>query len=199
MKRRAFTMIELLFVIAIIATLAAVLFPVFARAREAARRSSCASNLEQIGVALGMYAQNYDGRLPRKNNDFGVLYRYASSVDVFYCPSDNQEHEWRFKTMKLPAAVGTYGEDSRIPIQFSSSYVYKGGYTIEDRVDTMIAGESKAFHSDRVNVLYLGGHVKSVPAETYKPIVVPIAPLEPPERPGAPPSPTDIPPEGGPR
>ena len=179
MKRRAFTMIELLFVIAIIATLASILFPVFARAREAARRSSCASNLEQIGVALGLYAQSYDGHYPRRNNDFGALYRYASSVDVFYCPSDSQTREWKFKNGRTSRTIDLYDDGDRTPVQISSSYVYKGGYTIEDRVDTLIGGESKPFHSERVNVLYLGCYVKSVPAETYKPIVTPIKPPEP--------------------
>jgi prepilin-type N-terminal cleavage/methylation domain-containing protein/prepilin-type processing-associated H-X9-DG protein len=200
MRRRAFTMIELLFVIAIIAILASILFPLFARARESARRLSCASNLEQLGVALGMYAQSYDGHYPRKNNDFGALYRYCSSTDVFYCPSDSQERVWRFKTVKLPAPAGLYGEDARLPILFSSSYVYKGGCTIEDRVDTLIAGEAKAFHTDRVNVLYLGGHVRGAPAETYKPIVSPIeAPKLPEERqvPGRAPD-GDINPSDGP-
>ena len=60
-KMRGFTLIELLVVIAIIAILAAILFPVFARARENARKSTCQSNLKQIGVASSMYAQDYDG------------------------------------------------------------------------------------------------------------------------------------------
>jgi prepilin-type N-terminal cleavage/methylation domain-containing protein/prepilin-type processing-associated H-X9-DG protein len=63
--RRGFTLIELLVVIAIIAILAAILFPVFARAREKARQSSCQSNLKQIGIAWTMYAQDYDERYPR--------------------------------------------------------------------------------------------------------------------------------------
>ena len=138
-------------------------------------------------MALSLYAQSCDGHLPRKNNDFGALYRYCEG-DVFYCPSDSQEHLWRFKTIKLPAPVGVYGEELRVPIQLSSSYVYKGGFTTEDRVDTLIAGESRAFHMDWVNVLYLGGHVKSVPAETYKPVVPPLPPPQPPGRPGGPPS-----------
>ncbi len=60
-KKNGFTLIELLVVIAIIAILAAILFPVFAQAREKARQASCGSNLKQIGIAFMMYAQDYDG------------------------------------------------------------------------------------------------------------------------------------------
>ncbi len=63
MKRKGFTLIELLVVIAIIAILAAILFPVFAQAREKARQASCLSNLKQIGTATQMYAQDYDERM----------------------------------------------------------------------------------------------------------------------------------------
>src|SRR5690348_11021219 len=67
--RRAFTLIELLVVIAIIAILAAILFPVFAQAREAARKATCQSNLKQIGSGLLMYIQDYDETYPV--NDYG--------------------------------------------------------------------------------------------------------------------------------
>src|SRR4026209_660618 len=62
--KAAFTLIELLVVIAVIAILAALLFPVFAQARDKARQAACLSNLRQIGSALHMYLQDYDERLP---------------------------------------------------------------------------------------------------------------------------------------
>lgn len=94
MKRRGFTLIELLVVIAIIAILAAILFPVFARAREKARQSSCLSNLKQLGLAALAYAQDYDEILPKArnwNHQFGVwpssLYPYVKNSQVYICPS----------------------------------------------------------------------------------------------------------------
>jgi len=94
MKRRSgFTLIELLVVIAIIALLAAILFPVFARARENARRASCESNLKQIGISMMQYLQDYDEYYPITINSAGVtwitvLQPYAKSVQVFGCPSE---------------------------------------------------------------------------------------------------------------
>src|SRR5713226_4903050 len=63
-RRNGFTLIELLVVIAVIAILAAILFPVFAQARQKARITSCLSNLKQLGTAVMMYVQDYDERLP---------------------------------------------------------------------------------------------------------------------------------------
>ena len=68
MRKRGFTLIELLVVIAIIAILAAILFPVFARAREKARQASCQSNLKQIMLSVAMYQQDYDSRFPISTN-----------------------------------------------------------------------------------------------------------------------------------
>jgi prepilin-type N-terminal cleavage/methylation domain-containing protein/prepilin-type processing-associated H-X9-DG protein len=92
--RRGFTLIELLVVIAIIAILAAILFPVFARARENARRASCMSNLKQINLGWMQYIQDYDERFPAYNG-FGavggwptILQPYLKSVQIFKCPSD---------------------------------------------------------------------------------------------------------------
>src|ERR1700682_886826 len=97
--KRGFTLIELLVVIAIIAILAAILFPVFARARENARRASCQSNLKQIGLATIQYVQDYDERFPDFGctglasyiDDTGIgikLQPYVKSYQVFVCPSD---------------------------------------------------------------------------------------------------------------
>ena len=92
--RAAFTLIELLVVIAIIAILAAILFPVFARARENARRSSCQSNMKQIGLGIAQYTQDYDEYMPIGNAGnsgqgwAGVVMPYIKSSQIFVCPSD---------------------------------------------------------------------------------------------------------------
>lgn len=106
--RGGFTLIELLVVIAIIAILAAILFPVFARARENARRSSCQSNLKQQGLAIMQYTQDYDEKFPLAaialptdaNTPGGVwsagtwfwpqlVHTYHKSTQVFFCPSSS--------------------------------------------------------------------------------------------------------------
>lgn len=88
-NRHGFTLIELLVVVAIISLLAAILFPVFARARENARRASCMSNEKQIGLAFMQYAQDYDGRLMHTYSPVWTdkLQPYLKSYQVLTCPS----------------------------------------------------------------------------------------------------------------
>jgi prepilin-type N-terminal cleavage/methylation domain-containing protein len=107
-KKNGFTLIELLVVIAIIAILAAILFPVFAQAREKARQTSCLSNLKQIGLAFKMYVQDYDEKYPENGQiaccsngqqnsdgvDFGyngwisnALRPYTKNQAIYICPS----------------------------------------------------------------------------------------------------------------
>jgi prepilin-type N-terminal cleavage/methylation domain-containing protein/prepilin-type processing-associated H-X9-DG protein len=99
---KGFTLIELLVVIAIIAILAAILFPVFGRARENARRSSCQSNLKQIGLGILQYVQDYDEKYPQcRSSDIALngynnrwapwhlaIYPYVKSFQVYKCPSN---------------------------------------------------------------------------------------------------------------
>ncbi len=172
MRKRGFTLLELMFVISIIAILAAILFPVFARARESARRSTCASNLQQIGVALNMYAQSYDGRYPKKNNEFAPVFRYVGNIDIFYCPSDSAEHYWQLQPAKMAPYSASHFYGPEIPVRTYSSYVYRGGLCNDDRADRVIAGESQTWHGE-ANVLYLGGYVRTIDAYAYRPVVEP--------------------------
>ncbi|MCC7492407.1 MAG: prepilin-type N-terminal cleavage/methylation domain-containing protein [Fimbriimonadaceae bacterium] len=126
-RRLGFTLIELLVVIAIIAILAAILFPVFAKAREKARQASCLSNLNQIGKAALMYASDYEGFLSRAassasnigqnvlgeavpNRGYAEAYywqtvwlSYVKNSQVFFCPSGDQNFR------NAPRYVNTVG------------------------------------------------------------------------------------------
>jgi prepilin-type N-terminal cleavage/methylation domain-containing protein/prepilin-type processing-associated H-X9-DG protein len=98
-QRRGFTLIELLVVVAIIAILAAMLFPSLQRAKESGRRASCAANLRQIGIATNLYCDDFDDTFPVYDLDYShvLLYPYLgcktipklTSKHVFYCPSTN--------------------------------------------------------------------------------------------------------------
>ena len=104
LARRGFTLIELLVVIAIIAILAAILFPVFAQAREAARKASCLSNARQIVSGILMYAQDHDEVLPAMRFDVSAnmldswmfaVNPYVRNGKIYRCPSDpNPNNTW---------------------------------------------------------------------------------------------------------
>jgi prepilin-type N-terminal cleavage/methylation domain-containing protein/prepilin-type processing-associated H-X9-DG protein len=126
MKKTAFTLIELLVVIAIIAILAAILFPVFATAREKARQISCASNEKQLGLGFIQYVQDYDEKFPCGVNVAGnvvgtgwggQIYSYVKSTGVYKCPDDPGTPE--------PNSVGT---GTSYPVSYAANLniVYSG-------------------------------------------------------------------------
>ncbi|MDQ3812716.1 MAG: DUF1559 domain-containing protein [Armatimonadota bacterium] len=139
-SERGFTLIELLVVIAIIALLAAILFPVFARARENARRTSCQSQLKQVGLGVTQYAQDYDelmaspyvgcsfsgsgngdSRCPRWMD---LIYPYVKSEQIFTCPSSSANN--RFAT--LPQRNTQCGSATSCTQYWLGTYVWNVTY-----------------------------------------------------------------------
>jgi prepilin-type N-terminal cleavage/methylation domain-containing protein/prepilin-type processing-associated H-X9-DG protein len=163
-----FTLIELLVVIAIIAILAAILFPVFARAREQARKASCVSNLRQLGLALQMYCQDNEGILPsmaaRPSESPGlpvmtdVLDPYVKNRALFRCPSDHEywkaeqsSYGWveLFNSLPLDNPRFLTQDLTDLPCMLDAEYWHGGG----------TAGGGK-------NALWLDGHVRFLPRLT---------------------------------
>ena len=140
--RRAFTYIELCVVLAIIAILAAILFPVFARAREKARQTACANNLSQIGLALRMYAEDNYSHFPAGDDDLTALApRYLPDRGVFQCPS--------------APALGYQ------PKPGEAQYLYRGGFAVDDDPTTFIAVDiNETMHNGGFNGLAVDGHTK---------------------------------------
>lgn len=163
-RRTGFTLIELLVVIAIIAILAAILFPVFARARENARRTSCQSNLKQIGLGIMQYTQDYDERYMRSSRsctstaDCGTtstttslwmydLQPYVKSVQLFVCPSDstgtsstNASGLWVYSGSESYGMVGYWNTSLATP---TNTYPFSGAAlaSIEDPAGTIMISD----------------------------------------------------------
>jgi prepilin-type N-terminal cleavage/methylation domain-containing protein/prepilin-type processing-associated H-X9-DG protein len=130
-EHRGFTLIELLVVIAIIAILAAILFPVFAQAREKARQTSCLSNQKQLGTAMSMYAEDYDERYPNwrsitpKSADHPNgkitwvenMQPYAKNKQIWICPSANTSAEAK--------ALGLGGGSVAVNSYWLNAYIFR--------------------------------------------------------------------------
>ncbi len=134
MFRKGFTLIELLVVIAIIAILAAILFPVFARAREKARQTSCLSNMKQIATATEMYTQDYDECYPISIYPSAVgvvtfyheLMPYMKNSQILECPSEPK----RIGMDELEAALGVPPVPGLTGTGFNGNYaIFEDGYT----------------------------------------------------------------------
>jgi len=178
MKRRkssGFTLIELLVVIAIIAILAAILFPVFAKARESARRAGCIGNLKQIGTGIRLYCEDFNGHMCGGNYPYGTLpvspfdvaanmvtayEKYIPALakagtnigKVWQCPSDfdfgfRGKSTWAWPTEMSYFVDGSKGTDSkgRILDQDAANIQMKGQFG-------MIVGDQRVFEAGGANV-----------------------------------------------
>ncbi|NLO05379.1 MAG: prepilin-type N-terminal cleavage/methylation domain-containing protein [candidate division WS1 bacterium] len=195
--RRGFTLIELLVVIAIIAILAAILFPVFARAREKARQSSCLSNVKQIVLGLRMYNDDYDGFWPCYHQDYAtwsfLILPYVKNDQVFKCPSHDStaaapcsyaaNNSTSEAYGQCPWGYGAYGQhiakiadaaDAAMILEYHTSWnIYTNGTRHDLRWP--VPGMSKE-HNDGSNVGFADGHAKWMkPEQTVSPYHYPTA------------------------
>ncbi len=187
--KRGFTLIELLVVIAIIAILAAILFPVFAKAREKARAASCLSDLKQIGLAYMQYAQDYDEWFPGFLNGntyrpawYDVIQPYVKNSQVYVCPSTKYYlTPNRYSTSGNDSLGNYYGQNSAMIQRPSEKFLVADGagdnstHTAIGSRACMVysmyrAGNSNTWytcrghlwpaHNDMANVAFCDGHAK---------------------------------------
>jgi prepilin-type N-terminal cleavage/methylation domain-containing protein/prepilin-type processing-associated H-X9-DG protein len=167
-SRRGFTLVELLVVIALIATLAGLLLPTLGRAKESGRATACLSNLHQIGLALQLYVQDNGNRLPSMRdksltatNELPspdlVLSNYLGNIHVLQCPSDRQN---LFQTTGSSYSWNSLlnGEDADHLVAFGMNFV-------PHQIPLMF--DKTGFHKARgpkkeVNYLYADGHIKNL-------------------------------------
>ena len=171
--RRGFTLIELLVVIAIIAILAAILFPVFAKAREKARQSSCLSNVKQIDLGILQYAQDYDERLvtyytrDAANNRIYWMAQidpYLKNDQIWKCPSrlrtwsyglNNCIDQWKLASFDYPSEVAII-HDSFNPYSYHPPHYTHDECLRRTNDDSTLM----APHNDGLCFGFVDGHVK---------------------------------------
>jgi prepilin-type N-terminal cleavage/methylation domain-containing protein/prepilin-type processing-associated H-X9-DG protein len=186
-SRGGFTLIELLVVIAIISILAGILFPTFARAREAARQTACRSNLKQISTALMMYSEDYDESLTPAFYSDGtnftywpaMLNPYVKNGALYKCPSDSNAQNTLDTTSPAAMAADTqvsYGFNwislsgiSLAGIQKPSDtvgYVDCGNFAAAPNPTPPAAqifpNRAIARHNEMVDIAFMDGHVKAL-------------------------------------
>jgi len=161
MGRRAITIIELLIVAAIVGVTLLLFSPLIRNTREKGRRHTCADNLRRMTTGLYSYAVEHDGRFP---DDLGSLFpKYVNDIKTFACPSDVDASD-----------ITQDGSD----IDTATSYIYTRGWTVRDKLDTiLVCDKNDIFGKDTNhrgaggNVAYLSGEVKWVATPDW---VVPV-------------------------
>ncbi len=176
-----FTLIELLVVIAIIAVLAAILFPVFARAREKAHQTTCTSNQRQIAAAVHMYVQDHEELLPPADGWMKAV--DISDQKVFQCPSqsnDSTSYIYNGGSHLSGAALGEYADPTNVLVTSEAAYDYLAGTVATDLRacdngtgcgDVVVAGDPQRFLQQYFNInahgrgliaSFLDGHVQYI-------------------------------------
>ncbi|MCE5237455.1 DUF1559 domain-containing protein [bacterium] len=194
MRKHGFTLIELLVVIAIIAILAAILFPVFAKAREKARQSSCLSNLKQLALASLMYVQDYDEMSQRWHGYWGApavptvsdpywyqyIVPYTKNQQIFLCPSAGDK---ALDPADAPANtyLCTYAVSNGWPQQALSAFVSPAEtvmlcetqssnyyrYRLVPNSDAAMDTTARNMHNGGSNFALVDGHAKWYPASKF--------------------------------
>jgi prepilin-type processing-associated H-X9-DG protein len=141
-----FSFVEAAVILVILAMMAAILFPVFARGREKARQASCNSNLKQIALATLMYAQDYDGHLPDATHWQDQLFPYIKNRQLYVCPTPE------------PGTGNTYAMNRRLSAARASDYPSPSQTIVFYDADE--AGRPVARHNGGTNCAFLDGHVK---------------------------------------
>lgn len=191
-RKSAFTLVEILVVVAIIALLAAILFPVFGRARDKARQATCTSNLKQIYLGLRQYASDYDGSYPARARIGNSAYRhisdpqgfpqlldpYIKSEQIWYCPSmlDSMKEQgypgYAWVTSANYLFRPDLEEDANLAIQFLvyDNYIFKTPTPVgatSAPTQWLSSERRQCNHAGQRNFLYLGfdGRVRLYPLQ----------------------------------